>query len=191
VTRRLETGRLSLRPLKPADWPDVWAYTSDPDVMRYLPIGPFDRAEARAWVERWSDWGQRGSGWPDMWAVTLRGEERLIGHLPFEVFSVKHRTREIGWVVHPAYQGQGLATEAARALLDLGFGEFNLHRVVATCDPRNGASARIMEKLGMRREGHFRRDVQLDGQWCDEYFYAILQDEWRDWPEAGLYSGEG
>ncbi|MFN2185279.1 MAG: GNAT family N-acetyltransferase, partial [Anaerolineae bacterium] len=66
----------------------------------------------------------------------------------------------------------------ARAVLDLAFGKLGLHRVIATCDPRNDASRRVMEKLGMRREGHFVKGVQIHGEWADEYFYAILAEEW-------------
>jgi RimJ/RimL family protein N-acetyltransferase len=174
---QIETERLVVCPLEVEDWRAVWVYTSDAGVMRCLPIGPFGHAQARRWVARWSDWRQRAADWPDMLVVILKAEARLICHLPFEVFSAEYRTREIGWVIDPVYRGQGYAAEGARAVLDLGFGRLNLPRVVATCDPDNVASCRIMEKLGMRYEAHFRQDVLLDGQWRDEYFYAIPEEE--------------
>jgi len=68
--------------------------------------------------------------------------------------------------------------EAARAVLDTAFREVGLHRVWATCDPRNRASYRVMEKLGVRREAHFRQDVMEKGEWRDSYLYAILREEW-------------
>ena len=113
-----------------------------------------------------------------MLAVIVKAKNQLIGHMPFAVFSERYRTREIGWVLDPRHHGQGYATEAALALLRHSFESLGLHRVVATCDPRNRASSRIMEKLGMRREAHFVKDVRLHGEWRDEYFYAILEEEW-------------
>jgi RimJ/RimL family protein N-acetyltransferase len=69
-------------------------------------------------------------------------------------------------------------TEAIRALIGFGFGELKLHRIRAECDPRNVGSWRVLEKVGMRREGHLRENFLLDGTWCDSYLYAILDHEW-------------
>ena len=77
-----------------------------------------------------------------------------------------------------SYWGRGYMTEAGRAILDVAFREIDLHRVWATCDPRNRASYRVMEKLGMRREAHFRKGVMEKGEWRDSYLYAILAEEW-------------
>lgn len=174
----IETERLLLRSFEPEDWRKVFLYMSDPEVIRYLPEEPYAKEDSERFVlttlERQ---GERGE-WPEMLAVVLKAEDRLIGHMPFPVFSEKYRTREIGWIYDPRYQGQGYATEAALALLRWGFESLGLHRIIATCDPRNRASSRIMEKLGMRREAHFIKDVRLHGEWCDEYFYAILEEEW-------------
>ena len=91
------------------------------------------------------------------------------------------------WVVGKS-KGQGYATEAARALVSFGFGTLRLHRVFATCDVRNVASARVLEKVGMRREGHCRGDKWVRGQWRDSYIYAMLEDEWS---KSGSVSSEG
>ena len=91
-----------------------------------------------------------------------------------------HATHEIGWVISSGHQGRGYATEAARALMDFAFNKLRCHRVVATCQPENAASWRVMERLGMRREAHFRQALhQKNGMWWDEYFYALLADEYR------------
>ena len=182
--KSIETERLILRPIEARDWRAIHRYASLPEVVRYLPHEPFTEEDASVFALRWSEQARQqelegqGNGWPEMLVAQRKVDGRLIGHLPFEVFNAKYRTREIGWVFDPAYQGQGYATEAARAVLELAFGELGLHRVVATCDPRNRASYRVMEKLGMRREGHHRKDVQIRGEWSDEYFYAILEEEW-------------
>ena len=110
--------------------------------------------------------------------MVLKETGQLIGHMVFHPWFAP-RTYEIGWVFHPGWHGRGYATEAARALLDYGFRELGLHRIIATCQPENPASYRVMEKIGMRREGHFRKCIYRGGEtWWDEYFYAILAEEW-------------
>jgi ribosomal-protein-alanine N-acetyltransferase len=178
LKRIIETERLILRPVEAGDWRAIHRFTSLPEVVRYLPNEPFTESDARAFAMRWSEQARQSDEWHEVMVVLLKADGRLIGYVPFERFNQGYRTREIGWVFDPDYQGQGYATEAARAVLALAFEKLGLHRMVATCDPRNGASYRVMEKLGMRREAHHVKDVQIRGEWCDEYFYAILEEEW-------------
>ena len=89
---------------------------------------------------------------------------------------------------HPAYQGKGLATEAAEVVLGLGFDRLGLHRMIGRCDALNLPSARVMERLGMRREAHFIQNIWFKGKWGDEYLYAMLQDEWT--MRRSLFDGE-
>jgi RimJ/RimL family protein N-acetyltransferase len=93
------------------------------------------------------------------------------------------QTYEIGWALHRTYHGKGYASEAASALLRYGFEELRLHRIIATCQPENIASWRVMEKIGLRREGFFQKCIYRDdGTWWDEYFYALLEEEWFQRP---------
>ena len=112
-------------------------------------------------------------------AVELIETSELVRLLSFCTISNRFRAVEIGWMVHKAYRGKGYASEAARALITYGFLTLGLHRIIATCDPRNMPSIRIMEKLGMRREAEFVDSVVLgDGEWHNEYFFAITANEW-------------
>jgi RimJ/RimL family protein N-acetyltransferase len=86
----------------------------------------------------------------------------------------------VGWILDPEYHGRGYATEAANTLLDLAFGPADMHRVVARCDARNERSWRLMERLGMRREAHFREHAIVKGAWDEEFIYAMLWQEWQD-----------
>ena len=86
---------------------------------------------------------------------------------------------------HPAHQGRGLATEAASVVLRLGFEGLGLHRVIGRCDALNLPSARLVERLGMRREAHFVHNEVFKGAWGDELVYAMLEDEWRDRVSGG------
>ena len=169
----LHTARLTVRQFAAADLAALLGYTSDADVMRYIPEGVFGDEEAQTFIAFHSS-EQATSA-----AVTLAGQDEVIGHVSFHPWYAP-RTFELGWVFDPRYQGQGYATEAAAALRDFGFAELDLHRIIATCQPENPASYRVMEKLGMRREGHFRQCIDRgNGVWWDEYFYAILASEWQ------------
>ena len=113
---------------------------------------------------------------PLAYAVVLKAGNRMIGHVVFhEVFN--SFTFEIGWVFHPDYYGHGYATEAAHKVLEYGFSILNLHRIVSFCHVDNISSWKLMHRLGMRREGHFKKVILREGKWIDEYFYAILKEE--------------
>ena len=103
----------------------------------------------------------------------------LVADCSLFLRSAEHRQGEIGFVVHPDHQGRGYATEAAAALLALGFDGFGLHRIVGRLEARNAASARVLGKLGMRREAHLVENEIVKGEWQSELVYAILSREWR------------
>jgi [ribosomal protein S5]-alanine N-acetyltransferase len=167
---RLETARLILRPLRPDDWQAVLSCTADPEVLRYLPERLMVREPAG---------GADQLACPDKFAINLKVDGTFIGHLLFCHHDSEQLVREIGWVIQPAYQRHGYATEAAGALLKYGFETLGLQRVVAACDSRNTASCRVMEKLGMRRAAHFQDCLFRQGEWIEEYLYAIHIDQWR------------
>jgi [ribosomal protein S5]-alanine N-acetyltransferase len=168
----IETDRLIICGFKKEEWKDVYVYTSDPIVMEYIPEGVFSENDAKEFIEK--NIGEKAQ----KYAVILRNEIRLIGHMAFHKWFGDH-TYEIGWVFNKDYHNKGYATEAARALLKYGFEEMKLHRIIATCQPDNPPSYRVMEKIGMRREGYFKKCIKRDTGWWDEYFYAILDEEWK------------
>ena len=171
-TLPIETERLRIRHFTPDDWHAVHAYTSDAGVMTYLPEGVMTEEQTRQFIAESMTEDARN------YAVDLQAEDRLIGHVGFHPWFAP-RIYELGWVFHPRYHGQGYATEAAAALLRYGFESLSVHRVIATCQPENTPSWRVMEKLGMQREGHLRKCIYRDETtWWDEYFYAILEEEW-------------
>jgi RimJ/RimL family protein N-acetyltransferase len=168
----LQTPRLVLRPIALADWQAIHRYMSDPIVTRWLPEGTLDEAQTQAFAQKNAGRSARAL------AVVERESGQLVGHLVFHPWFGR-ATHEIGWVISPGQQGRGYATEGAGALLDFAFSALGCHRMVATCQPENVASWRVMEKLGMRREAHFRQGLyQETGEWWDEYFYALLADEY-------------
>ena len=176
-----ETERLIVRTFVQEDWRQAHVYLADPQVMRYLPDEPYDEERSRRTIQDLSVQADRGPDLPNELAVVLKADGTIIGQIGFSSHHGVARTYEIGWVFHPDYCGRGHATEAAHALIDYGFGAMGLHRIVASCNPENVASWRVMEKLGMRREVHSLEAVPArGGGWEDEYTYAILEREWPD-----------
>jgi RimJ/RimL family protein N-acetyltransferase len=174
-----------LRRFRPGDWRDLHEYLSRPDVLEFEPGDSSDEAECREIA------AERSLG-VDFWAVCLRPSGKMIGHLYFaQAEPAELMTWELGYIFNPAFAGHGYATEACRALLEYGFGELGAHRVVAMCDPGNPPSWRLLERLSMRREGHFRqfaffrRDERGEPLWHDAYQYALLAEEWEKLGSAG------
>ncbi|MCB5912174.1 GNAT family N-acetyltransferase [Streptomyces pinistramenti] len=183
----LRTERLDLRPVTLDDAEAIHAYQSLPDVCRYLYRGPLDAAASRASVAtKTTRTTLRASGDVLQLAVVVRATGHLIGDVTFVLTSTTHRQGGIGYVLHPDHTGHGYATEAARALPQFSFEDLRLHRIQTELDGRNTASARLLERLGMRREGHLRENEFLDGEWSDEVIYAMPAREWyaRQGPEG-------
>lgn len=182
---KITTGRLTIRRFTAEDRRDLYEYLSDPEVVKFEPYEPLSEEECRREAAR------RAAD-PDFWAVCLSlggGETeecgKLIGNLYFTRRQpAEWQTWEIGYVFNAAYQGKGYAAESCRALLGHAFSNLHARRVVAMCDPRNTRSWRLLERLGMRREGHlredgfFKRDKEGDPMWHDTYEYALLEREW-------------
>jgi RimJ/RimL family protein N-acetyltransferase len=177
----LRTARLTLRPYVSGDLDALHDIQSRPEVTRYLMYGARDRDQVRAVLqERIQAHGpERGAV---NLAAVLPDSGTLIGDVVLFLGDREHRQGEIGYVFHPDYGGRGYATEAARMLLRLGFEDYRLHRIVGRLDARNTASARVLERLGMRREAHFVQNEVVKGEWTDELVYAMLEDEWRAQP---------
>jgi RimJ/RimL family protein N-acetyltransferase len=176
------TARLVLRPYTTDDLDDVYDLHSRPEVTRYLLFDVRDRAQVREALAQRIEAGEPGREDERLrlaLAVVLPQAGRVIGDVVLFSVSREHRTGEVGYIFHPDHAGHGYATEAARAMLGLGFDGFGLHRIIGRLDARNAASARVLEHLGMRREAHFVRNEFIKGEWTDELVYALLETEWR------------
>jgi RimJ/RimL family protein N-acetyltransferase len=154
------------------------AYRNDQEVARYQSWESISRAEAKKFIAEQS---RRRPGIPGRWfqfAAEVKAGEALAGDCALLVVRSAPRIAEIGYTFARAYQGIGLATEAARAVVDFAFDSLGMNRVIATTDCRNDSSVALLVRLGMRREGHFIHNAWFKGEWCDEYQYAVLRDEW-------------
>jgi RimJ/RimL family protein N-acetyltransferase len=180
VTEPVETDRLLLRPYEEGDLDAIADLLSIPEVMRYLFEEPLSREEAAATLHRRIPMRKIEQEGDRLALVfTLRESGTVIGTVNLTLRSEEHRQGEIGYVFHPDHQGRGYATEAMQALLDYGFQTGRFHRIYGRCDARNFPSARLMERLGMRREAHFVENEWFKGVWGSEFMYAILKREWE------------
>lgn len=175
----ITTDRLILRAPAPADLALFLAYRNHPANLRYQAVAPTTAASAADFLARQAALDLDAVPCWVMCALERKGSSGIVGEVGVWLSRAPERHGDIGWSIHPDSQGQGFAVEAARALLGYLFTERALHRVTATSDQRNTASTRVMERLGMRREGDLRQSRFADGAWCDEYVYAILHDEWH------------
>lgn len=180
----LKTNRLILREFDPADWEAVLAYQSDQRYLRYSHWIERGEADARAFVGMFIGWRQAVPRTKYQLAISLRepGSEghQLIGNCGIRMEHPDASEAEIGYELDPRFWGNGYATEAAQAIVRFGFQELDLHRISAWCIAENVASAHVLEKLGLRREGQLREKEWMRGRWWDTLIYAILVGEWRE-----------
>jgi RimJ/RimL family protein N-acetyltransferase len=175
----LETERLVLRAFEEGDLDALYKAHSDADVVRWLYNEPRTLEESRELLGRKVAGALLAEGdWVSA-AVIERETGHFVGDVGVHWESEQHKTGEIGFIFDPAYQGRGYATEAARAVLDFAFDGMGFHRVIGRTEARNVASARVLEKLGMRLEAHLVENEWVKGEWSSELVYAMLEREWQ------------
>ncbi|MDF2907222.1 MAG: family N-acetyltransferase [Herbinix sp.] len=176
IVRQLTTQRLFIRSFNKNDWKDLYEYLSDEKVIHFEPYEVFNEEQCKHEA-------MKRSKNEAFLAVCLKETNKVIGNLYFA--EQEFNTWELGYVFNHNYQGSGYATEGAREVLRDAFDNLGARRVIAMCDPENVASWKLLERLGMRREGHllknvyFKKDKTGSPIWKDTYEYAILEDEWR------------
>jgi RimJ/RimL family protein N-acetyltransferase len=178
VFTTLETTRLRLRHFRDSDLSLFIAYRNDPEVARYQSWEGISELEARALIQEQKE---VQPGMPGEWfqiAIELKETSTLVGDCALKIEEHDERQAEIGYTLSRAYQRRGIASEAVSSVLEYAFGTLKLHRVIAIVDCENVASFTLLERLGLRREGHFRQNIWFKGKWGDEYLYAMLQEEW-------------
>ena len=183
----IETNRLLLRSFQVADLERFVAYRSDPAIARFQGWeAPFPVDVARQFIDEMM---RQPPAVPGTWyqlAMERRADGLLLGDCAIHFRDDQPRQAEIGFTLARDAQGHGYATEAVLGVLAHLFEALDYHRVAANCDAENARSARLLERVGMRREGHFVESYWAKGRWTSEYHYAILQREWSDRP-AGAH----
>lgn len=174
----LLTDRLLLREFNENDWPNVLRYQSDQQYLHYYHWTQRTVDDVRIFVHNFIHQQSEEPRMKFQLAMILRSEDKLIGNAGIRVKNHVAREAEIGYELAPNYWGNGYATEAANALLKFGFQELMLHRISSYCIADNKASARVLEKIGMKHEGRLRENEYIKGHWKDTLLYSILESEW-------------
>lgn len=186
INLQLETPRLLLRDFIKSDWQRVHSYASDPEVVRYLPFGPNSEEDTNHFLQRNIKLQRQQPRQHFNLAVTLKDDKQLIGACRISLTNPDKQEGSIGYCFAQQFWGQGYATEAVRKLLDFGFQQLNLHRIFATCYPKNVLSMRVLVKSGMRHEGYLQEYEWVKGEWRDSVLYAVLDREWMQIQIRGI-----
>ncbi|MET7331060.1 GNAT family N-acetyltransferase [Nonomuraea sp. NPDC005650] len=174
----LHTARLRLRPFTDADAAPLFALHSSTYVLRYWDSPPWnERARAERFIAACRKMADEGTG--ARVAIDRVSDGAFIGWCSLTLWNPDHRSARLGYCLDDAVWGHGYATEAARALLQWAFDSLDLNRVQAETDTRNGASARVLEKIGFVREGTLREDCVVNGEVSDSWVFGLLRREWR------------
>ncbi|TMV46596.1 GNAT family N-acetyltransferase [Paenibacillus mesophilus] len=175
---QLETRQLIIREFTVEDTLAVHDYASNTEVAKYMIWGPNTEEETASFIDRAIEMQRRQPRLDYEFAVELKEEGQLIGVCGIHLSEPLQG--EIGYCFHPYRWGRGYASESAKALLQFGFENLGLHRIYATCRPENIGSAKVMEKIGMKYEGHLRGHMRHKGKWHDSFQYSILEDEYAE-----------
>lgn len=179
--KNLETERLILRKFKESDVDTFFNYRTNPQVALYQSEGWVNYKYEQA-VEFVNKQMNFEPGIQDTWfqvAIELKDTGNLIGDMAIHTLPEDINQVEIGFSLNPIYQNKGFGIEAVKCLLGYIFNVLNIHRVIAITDVRNKSSIKLLEKVGMRKEGHFIKNIWYKGEYTDEYLFALLNEEWQ------------
>ena len=174
----LECENIILRPMRVSDAEDMYDYAKRPDLTRYLLWSPhpsvaYSKEFLKFVVKRY-----RAGDFFD-WGVEEKSSGRMIGTCGFTSIDLENGVGEIGYVINPDFSGRGYATEAARAVIEYGFGELSLHRIQCRFMKGNDASLRVAEKLGMTFEGYIRDLMYVKGAHKTIGYCSLMHDEFN------------
>jgi ribosomal-protein-alanine N-acetyltransferase len=176
----IPTKRLLLRDVAVEDEAALCALEAEPALYRYRDSSPPSKEEIGAFFRRTQDLLALDPRPAYLLAVILPTAGRLIGVVTLTITNRALGQAELGYRLGTDFWGQGYAAEAAQGLVGFGFATLGLHRIYALCHPENSGSRQVMEKVGMRYEGHLREDWRYrDGTWRDSLLYALLDHDWQ------------
>lgn len=156
----------------------MFAYRSNAQANQYQAWVPKSMEEVEVFIKK----QPQAFNLPHTWfqlAIVYQESERMIGDLGVHFIGSQNKQVEIGFTLDKDYQGQGYATEAVTRLIDYLFGELGKHRITASIDPKNLSSITLVERLGWRKEAHFKESLYFKGEWVDDIIYAVLHWEWK------------
>ena len=175
----METERLKIRLFKPEDANDLYEYCSDESVTRYLPFDTYTEKKQATDRINYCLEVYNNLDKPITWAIEYNLDGKMIGSIDFVKWSEQDRSAEVGYVINRNYWNKGIMTEALKAVIEFGFENMQLNRIEARCDERDLASAKVMEKNGLKYEGTLRQKRFEKGEFVSLKYYSILRDEYK------------
>lgn len=175
----ITTTRLTLRQITYADNDALFAMRSNAEIMRYIPRPlAVTLADSMVLIDNML------KGFEDKisinWAITLSGDDTLIGVAGFVRTNLANHSAEIGYLLNSKHHGKGIMNETVAAIINYGFNQLNLNRIEAVIDPENIASEKLLLKLGFIKEGHFKQNVFFNNTYLDSVYYSLLKKRTTD-----------
>ncbi len=169
----LETERLVLKEITDANAHDLFVMRSSPQVMQYIdrPLAK-KLSDVQKLIDIIKDLLSKNEG--ITWAITLKGNNQMIGTIGFWRIQKEHYRAEIGYLLHHHYQGKGIMQEAMSIGVDYAFNMLKIHSIEANINPDNIASTKLLEKCGFEREGYFKENYYKNGEFCDTAIYSLI-----------------
>lgn len=174
----IKTERLILLPFTIHDSEALFAYRSDAETNKYQGWIPQSVVDAESFIAKLPAVFDLPESWFQL-AIRNKQTNELIGDLGIHFMGDDQQQCELGCTIGKAWHNQGFATEAMQAIINHLFTERNKHRISASVDPNNTASIKLLERLGFRKEAHFKKSLFLNGTWVDDVIYGLLQEEWN------------
>ena len=172
---KIITKSLHLEPLKEIHAQTLFEYRSSPSVYQFQRWKPENVKDVKQFIDNYSSSKVSTNRWNQL-GIFLAKNNQLIGDCGFNFFEDKQV--EIGYTINPKFQKRGFGTEAVAGLINYLFNDLKVHRISAHTDPLNIASQRVIQKLGFRQEGYFRKSLLIGDRWFDDLVFAILSEEW-------------
>jgi len=176
----IKTNRLHIRPVDINDKASMFNYRSDSETNKYLSLIPQTVDDVAEFISNSSKEFDVSGTWFQL-AIVEKVSTKMIGDIGIHFLASNNESKqvEIGYTLSKEYRGKGYATEALSAIIDYLFNTLNKHRITASIDPTNQSSIKLVERLGFRKEAHFKESLFFHGEWVDDVIYALLEKEWK------------
>ncbi|XZF12552.1 GNAT family N-acetyltransferase [Chitinophagaceae bacterium MMS25-I14] len=174
----IDTGRLTLRRLKEEDKDDLFILRSDKNIMQFIPRPLAQTSDDVAALIRMINEGTDRNETIN-WAMVDKANDTVIGTIGYVRMQPEDYRAEVGYMLHPGYQGKGIMQEALAAVLDYGFITLKLHSVLAVIDPGNTASEKLLIRNGFIKEGHFKENCFFEGKFLDSVYYSLHSKSYK------------
>lgn len=173
----LETERLIIKPITIGDKDEIFEYRRDKETNKYQGWVPETIEDVEEFIGNTS----KQINVPETWfqlVIVDKETQKIVGDLGIHFIDPENEQAEIGCTLNKNYQNKGFATESVRKVIDYLFKELNKHRIIASIDPENKNSIRLVERIGFRKEAHFVESLFINGKWVDDLIYALIEKDW-------------